>query len=186
VVEQVSVHVREALPQDYEAIGALTVAAYAAFPEMEGDDEYARELRDVAARSRDCPIYAALDGDGRVIGGAMYVPGPGNRYAEAERDGEAGIRMLAVSPEAQGKGAGRALLDALIARARTDGRRGMALMTIDSMSAAHRLYAKTGFRREPERDWEYEPGFTLRCFAVAFDELDDADAASAAPPRDGA
>ena len=89
-----------------------------------------------------------------VLGGAMYVPGPGNPHAEVEREGEAGIRMLAVAPEAQGKGVGRALLDALIARARADGRRGIALLTLDSMTKAHRLYETAGFRRDPERDWE--------------------------------
>ena len=188
MVERVSVRVREARPEEYDAIGELTVAAYAVYSEIGGDDGYVRELRDVAGRSRTCPIYAAVDADGRVLGGAMYVPGPGNPHAEVERDGEAGIRMLAVAPEAQGKGAGRALLDALMGRARTDGRRGMALMTLDSMTKAHRLYETAGFRRDPERDWEVEPGLILRCFAVTFDALDGTtgvDGASAADPRDG-
>jgi ribosomal protein S18 acetylase RimI-like enzyme len=174
MVEQVSVRVREARPEEYEAIGELTIAAYAMYPEIEGDDGYARELRDVAARARACPIYAALDTEGRVLGGAMYVPGPSNPHAEVEREGEAGIRMLAVAPEAQGRGAGRALLDALIARARADGRRGMALLTLSSMTRAHRLYESAGFNRDPERDWEYEPGKFLRCYALAFNDLDGA------------
>lgn len=188
MVERVSVRVREARPEEYDAIGELTVAAYAVYPEIGADDGYVRELRDVAGRSRTCPIYVAVDADGRVLGGAMYVPGPGNRHAEAERDGEAGIRMLAVAPEAQGKGAGRALLDALIGRARIDGRRGMALLTLDSMMRAQRLYEMAGFRRDPERDWEIEPGLILRCFAITFDALDGTtgvDGASAADPRDG-
>jgi ribosomal protein S18 acetylase RimI-like enzyme len=172
MVEQVSVRVREARPEDYEAIGDLTAAAYAIYPEIEGDDGYMRELRGVAARAAACPIYAAVDADGHVLGGAMYVPGPGNPHAEVERDGEAGIRMLAVAPEAQGRGAGRALLDALIARARSDGRSGIALLTLASMTKAHRLYESAGFRRDPGRDWEYEPGKFLRCYALTFDDRD--------------
>jgi len=172
MVEQVSVRAREARPEEYEAIGELTVAAYAIYSEIRADEGYVRDLRDVTSRSRTCPIYAAVDADGRVLGGAMYVPGPGNPHAEVERDGEAGIRMLAVAPEAQGKGAGRALVDALIARARGEGRRGMALMTLDSMAKAHRLYETAGFQRDPERDWEIEPGLFLRCFALTFHEPD--------------
>ncbi|HEX7472032.1 MAG TPA: GNAT family N-acetyltransferase, partial [Candidatus Limnocylindrales bacterium] len=102
-----TVVVREAAPGEYEAIGALTVAAYAVYTEADEDGTYTAELRDVAGRSRACPIYVALDGEsGVVFGGAMYVPGPGNPYAEVERDDEAGFRMLAVAPEAQGQGAG--------------------------------------------------------------------------------
>lgn len=172
MVEQVSVRVREARPEEYEAIGELTVAAYAIYQEIEADDGYVRELRAVAARARACPIYAAVDAEGRVLGGAMYVPGPCNPHAEVERDGEAGVRMLAVAPEAQGRGVGRAILEALTARARAERRRGMALLTLDSMTNAHRLYETAGFRRDPERDWEIEPGLFLRCFALAFDDLD--------------
>lgn len=169
-----TVVVREARPEEYERIGELTVAAYAIYPEVGDDDEYVRELRDVAGRSRTNPIYAAVDAAGRVIGGAMYVPGPGNPHAEVERDGEAGIRMLAVAPEAQGQGAGSALVEALMARARADGRRGMALLTLDSMANAHRLYARTGFHRDVARDWEFESGLILRCFAATFADIDGA------------
>ncbi len=176
MVEQVSLIVREALPDEYEAIGGLTAAAYAIFPETGDDTGYLAQLRDVAGRAKTCPIYVALDPDTRrVLGGAMYVPGPGNPHAEIERAGEAGLRMLAVAPDAQGQGVGRALLDALMARARADGRRGMVLLTLDAMTRAHRLYAKAGFARVPERDWEVEPGFTLRCFAIAFDDIDGGD-----------
>lgn len=177
-----SVIVREAVPAEYEDIGALTVAAYAVYEEIVGDDGYVRELRDVADRAQSSPIYAALDADGRVIGGAMYVPGPDNPHAEVEREGEAGIRMLAIAPEAQGCGAGRAPVEALMTRARAEGRRGMALLTLDSMTAAHRIYHRAGFTRDPERDWEIEPGLTLRCFEIRFDGFDGADAPTRRDP----
>jgi GNAT superfamily N-acetyltransferase len=167
--------VREAGPAEYEAIGELTVAAYSAFAETSEDGSYVDELRDVAGRARTCPIYVALDpATGRVIGGATYVPGPDNPWAELERAGEAGIRMLAVAPEAQGQGAGTALVAALIARARADGRRGMALYSLASMTSAHRIYGRFGFRRDPARDWEVEPGFVLLAYAIDFEAVDGA------------
>jgi ribosomal protein S18 acetylase RimI-like enzyme len=174
----VTVTVREARPEEYEAIGELTVAAYAIFPEAADDPGYLAELRDVARRAAACPIYAALDDTGKVLGSATYVPGPGNPLAESERPGEAGIRMLAVAPWAQGQGVGTALARALVERARAEGRRGVALLSLPAMQAAHRLYERLGFRRAPGRDWEPAPGLRLLGFEL---ELDEGGLSQAAP-----
>jgi GNAT superfamily N-acetyltransferase len=159
-----SVTVREARPDELAAIGELTVAAYSRLP-LAGDDPdhaaYLEELRDVPSRARHCTIYAAVDPDGRVLGGVTYIPGPGTPYSESERDGEAGFRMLAVDPSAQGRGVGRALVDACIERASTDNRSALVLLTLPSMRAAHRLYERLGFARAPDRDWEFAPGAVL-------------------------
>ncbi len=164
-----TVTVREALPDEYDAIGELTVDAYSAFPEIVADAGYLDEIRDVARRASDCPIYVAIDDDGSVVGGAMYVPGPENPHAEAEREGEAGIRMLAVAPTAHRRGIGTALAAALVDRARSDARARVVLLSLPSMTAAHAMYERLGFRREPSRDWEYRPGEFLVCFTVPLD-----------------
>jgi ribosomal protein S18 acetylase RimI-like enzyme len=162
-----AVVVREALAEEYAEIGELTVVAYSIFPEAAEDAGYVAELRDVGRRAAVCPIYVALETEtGRVLGGAMYVPGPGSRYAESERPDEAGIRMLAVAPEAQGHGVGTALTRALIERARADGRARIALLSLTSMTTAHRLYERLGFHRAPDRDWEFEPGRGLLGFEL--------------------
>ena len=88
--------------------------------------------------------------------------------SELERDGEAGIRMLAVDPAAQGLGVGRALTVACLDRAREEGRSGMALYTRPANAPAQRLYASLGFVRDPDRDWEVEPGHWLWAFQRAF------------------
>ena len=175
-----SLTVREARPQEYEAIGELTVAAYSIFPEV-ADPGYLAELRDVAGRAAVCPLYVAVDDAGQVVGGATYVPGPDNPLAESERPGEAGIRMLAVAPNAQGRGVGTALARAIVERARAEGRRGVALLSLPAMTSAHRLYERLGFRRAPDRDWEPEPGLLLLGFAL---DLEDG-GLSAAGPRSG-
>jgi ribosomal protein S18 acetylase RimI-like enzyme len=150
--------IREADPGDYLEVADLTEAGYRALGDARVE-EYVSELRDVARRARHCPILVAVDEPtGRPIGTITYVRGPGNPYAELERDGEAGIRMLAVAPEAQGRGVGRALIAEVAARARTDGRIGIGIHTRPSMTAAHRLYEGLGFVRDPGRDWEFEPG----------------------------
>jgi hypothetical protein len=42
-------------------------------------------------------VLVAVDADGGLLGDVTYVPGPGP-LAELEEEGDAGIRMLAVSP----------------------------------------------------------------------------------------
>ena len=58
----------------------------------------------------------------RVLGGVTYVPGPGSPFAEFTDPDAAGIRMLAVADDAQGRGVGEALGRACIDRARAAGR----------------------------------------------------------------
>ena len=154
-------------PSEYERLGEITLAAYAGNRDDLGDD-YAAELRDVAGRAADCPILVAVDLGGTLLGGVTYVPGPGNRMSELERDGEAGIRMLAVDPRAQGLGVGRALTVACLERARAAGRSGVALYSRPANAPAQRLYESLGFERDPSRDWEYEPGRWLWAFRLAF------------------
>jgi len=160
--------VREILPDEFEALGELTVRANA--DELSPHDTgYLDELRDVAARAAAVPVLVAVDPEGRVLGGVTYVPGPGTALSEGEREGEAGIRMLAVDPSVAGHGIGRALAEACLARARAERRSGMTLYTLPTMTVAHRLYESLGFQRDATRDWEYLPGGSLWSYAIRFE-----------------
>jgi ribosomal protein S18 acetylase RimI-like enzyme len=153
-----SIVVREVRSEEFDRLGALTLAAYLELPATHGDEEYIDELRDVAARAAVVPVLVAVDAaTGQLLGGVTYVPGPGP-FAEQEEADEAGFRMLAVDPAAQGRGVGRALVQACVDRARADGKRRIVLLTRPDMTTAHRLYERLGFGREPANDWEYEPG----------------------------
>ena len=158
-------------PDEYAAVGDLTVAAYAAvYPDSDlGREEirsYEAELRDVATRAAGADVLVAVGGDGQLLGAVTYVPGPSSPLAEFDEPGAAGIRMLAVAPDAQGRGVGEALTRACIDRATAAGRDAIVLHSTEWMTTAHRLYERLGFRRDPGLDWEAGPGFWLRAFRL--------------------
>jgi ribosomal protein S18 acetylase RimI-like enzyme len=159
--------IRPVEPADYDALGQITLEAYEGNRDDLGDD-YRDELRNVAGRAAAGPVLVAVAPDGGVLGGVAYVPGRDNPMSELERDGEAGIRMLAVDPAAQGLGVGRALTVACLDRAREEGRSGIALYTRPANVPAQRLYESLGFVRDPDRDWEYERGRWLWAFQLTF------------------
>jgi len=158
--------IREARPAEFEAIGRLAVAAYRSLGPI--PEPYEDELLQTALRAAAVPVLVAVDEDGALLGTVTYVPGPGTPYSEHERDDEAGMRVLAVAPSALGRGIGRALAEAVLARARDTGRGGVALYTRPSMTAAHQLYASLGFRRVPDADWQFEPGEWLWGYRLRF------------------
>lgn len=164
ITESPRLVVREVLPDEYEALGRLTVAAYRDVGET--DEGYYAELLDVDGRARQVPILVAVSADGeRLLGGVTYVPGPGP-YHEGEFGDAASFRMLAVASEARGLGAGRALVAACIERARAAGRPALAIYTRPFMTAAHRLYGSMGFHRTTELDWEFDPGEWLWAYRL--------------------
>jgi ribosomal protein S18 acetylase RimI-like enzyme len=154
------VTVRAARESEYEAIGELTAKAYLDGGFIGPDSFYVAELTDVAGRAAHSEVLVAADGD-TVLGAVAFVP-PGSAFGEiTEAADEAVFRMLAVTPAAQGRGVGRALVDACLDRARALGVRTIRLSTQPDMTTAHRMYEKIGFVRTPERDWSPVPDVDL-------------------------
>lgn len=147
--------IREVAAAEIEPLGRLTVAAYQGVPGFEPGDGYMAELGDVARRADLAVVLVAVDARDGLLGGVTYVPGPGP-YFEWEGSDDAGIRMLAVAPEARGRGVGTALVGVCVARARVEGRRRVWLHTTPEMTVAHRIYERQGFRRAPAADWRGE------------------------------
>ena len=94
------------------------------------------------------------------MGGVLFAL-PGSSYALLARPDEAEFRMLAVSPSAQGRGVGAALVGACRDLAVQVGASAIIICTRDFAHAALRLYARLGFVRMPERDWSMLPGVNL-------------------------
>jgi len=143
--------IRPVRPEECDALGLITVEAYR---RLEGRTElgsYEDELRAVSARTTDCEVLVAVEGD-VLLGGVTYVPNPDSTMSEFSDPDAAGVRMLAVHPCHQGAGVGRALMESCIASARAQNRRRIVLHSTPVMSIAQGLYRRLGFVPAPEMD----------------------------------
>jgi ribosomal protein S18 acetylase RimI-like enzyme len=159
------VRVRAVEPSEYERVGELTVAAYAALPVDHLWGGYDEEMRRVAERVEQAEVLVA-ELDGRVVGAVTYVSEPGSPWLEWSEPGEAQIRLLAVDGMVQGRGIGEALVRACVERARAQGLT-IILHTTNHMPAAQRLYTRMHFTRRPDRDvheFEAEHEMTFLAF----------------------
>ncbi|MGW1676652.1 GNAT family N-acetyltransferase [Saccharopolyspora sp. NPDC002376] len=156
--------IRVARPADYEAIGEIAVRAYTEAGSLPKDVDYASVLRDAADRAERAELLIALDGDQPL--GTVTVVQPGTAYAEISQSGELEFRMLAVVPEAMGNGVGRALVQAVIDRAREHDSKRVVLCVKDTSKPARRLYESFGFERCPDRDWTPAPTVNLLAYAL--------------------
>ncbi|UNX53917.1 GNAT family N-acetyltransferase [Georgenia sp. TF02-10] len=148
-----------ARPADLDRIGEIGVNAFEAAQLLSAD--YAAVLCDVATRASDAVVLVARDGS--EVLGSVTLATAGGRYADLARPGEVEVRMLAVDPAAQGRGAGEALLRAAIRWAAEHGHDALVLSVVstDGPGTPHRLYERLGFRRDVGRDyvgdWESHP-----------------------------
>jgi ribosomal protein S18 acetylase RimI-like enzyme len=150
---------------DAEADEAGRIVATAYFADGFQEEGYRPTLLDARARARDALLLVAVDADEHLVGSVTYVE-PGQRYAEVCGPDEAEFRMLGVDPGAQGRGVGRALVQACIDRARADGRSALVMCTEIRMRTAQRLYEQIGFRRIAERDWVPHETITLLAYRL--------------------
>ena len=150
--------------EDFPAIAELNVAAYDEFAQLLGEAAWAAmrgnltAVADVAGRAE---FWVARDGC-RLVGSVAYCPA-GKADPAIFPLNLAAVLLLAVAPAARGKGVGRRLAEACLARAREDGAVAVGLFTSEAMAAAQRLYEGLGFRRESElprrhglRYWRYK------------------------------
>jgi len=154
-------HLRRARPEDYDAIGAVTLAAYQ--PQLdESSASYAEHLSNAEARDHQAELWVAVAPDDRAVLGTVTICRDGSPWREVAAADEGEFRMLAVSPQAQGHGVGEALVRHVLDRFREEGAAAVVMSTNSYGTApAHRLYQRLGFVRCPERDWSPLPGVEL-------------------------
>jgi len=159
--------VRPAREDELDAAGELVARAYLTEPDMADAADYLAVIRDVRTRAREIEVLVAVASEGRLLGCVSFVRDHTSPWAEVERPGEAGFRMLGVAAEARGRGVGTALVMACVERARAAGCRAVAISTSADWAAARRLYERLGFVRDPDRDFEPVPGVRLVAYVLA-------------------
>lgn len=157
------VELRRIRPGEHAAAGDVCLAAYEPFL-TSAEDFYRERLRDVARRDAEAEVWVAVDDDGVLLGCVTHCP-PGSAWRELGRDHEGEFRMLAVHPEATGRGAGTALAELCEDRARAEGATSMVLSSLSEMTGAHRIYERLGYQRVPDRDWSPAPGVQLIAYS---------------------
>lgn len=151
--------VRDARPDERDAVRDLTLRAYA---------EFATVMTPAAWAGLDAAVRSALESDapadrivaergGALVGSVMLYPPAVDAYGGlAGRVRWPEVRLLAVAPEARGDGVGRALMNECVRRARAAGATDIGLHTSASMRSAIRIYTRMGFVRAPEHDFQPE------------------------------
>lgn len=152
--------IREARPEEFDSLGRLLAAVYAGlegFPGPEEQPAYYDMLTHIG-RMAEKPGSKLLiaTAEGRILGGVVYFAdmaqyGSGGT-ATAERNAS-GFRLLAVGPEARGKGVGRALVQRCIELAREQGHAQVIIHTTGVMKVAWGMYEQMGFERSLDLDF---------------------------------
>lgn len=93
--------------------------------------------------------------DEKIVGSVVLFPANTDAYeGELEELDYPEIRMLAVDPEARGKGVASALITECIHRSQAKNHQFIGLHTGEFMKQAIKLYTKHGFERLPQFDFE--------------------------------
>ncbi len=161
--------IRRARSDDLEEIGRTTVAAYATYLEDSSESDYVTHLRDAGRRDREAELWVAVDDDGILLGSVTSCP-EGSPWRELSQPGEGEFRMLAVDPAAQGRGVGRALVTHVVDGFRAQGARAVVICSMSTMEAAHRLYLRLGFARDPGLDWSPVSDVDLVAFRLDLEQ----------------
>lgn len=148
-----SFEIRPARPSDRSEVLALVprLRAFGPSPLHAPEELDARERRTIeeffAAAPDGCDLFVAVGSDGEVLG-AAYVE-PHIDYFTQETHGHLGI--LAVVAKAEGRGIGRALIDAFENWASTAGYRFVSLSVFAANARAAAVYQRAGYEHDIAR-----------------------------------
>ncbi|MDB4874537.1 MAG: GCN5-related N-acetyltransferase [Gemmatimonadetes bacterium] len=149
--------IRDARDDERQAIAELTLRAYAEYAEIMEPGGWAGLEQAIhrALVSSEPAERLVADDEGTLIGSVMLYPASVNAYGDATGTlGWPEVRLLAVPPEARGRGVAGALMQACVLRAKAAGATAIGIHTSRSMQVAMAMYMRMGFVRAPEHDFQ--------------------------------
>lgn len=126
--------IRAELPEDVAAIRSVTAAAFIDHPHSDGTEP---AIVDALRADGDLALSLVAEIDGEIIGHVAFS----RAILSSGEDGWYALGPISVTPERQGQGIGRALVEAGIAHWRAAGARGLVLLGDPA------LYGRFGFVR---------------------------------------
>ncbi|SDO19479.1 GNAT family N-acetyltransferase [Alkalicoccus daliensis] len=169
-----SVLIREAAAEEVSFIREQRLQAYEDHRNAVPEEHWQALKKAITSEADSQPgveLFVAEKND-KIIGSIALFPALTDAYEgmTAELDYPE-IRVLAVAPEARGKGAASALIAACIQRAKEKGYNYIGLHTGEFMHEAIALYQKHGFERQPEHDFEPAgDGVTVKAFRLSLEQ----------------
>ncbi len=165
--------IRDAGAEDRAAVEAVTLAAYEQYSAILPAPLWAAYRENMLSALAEAPpgVVVVAESGGRVVGSVLLYPAgtamtePGTNRVRPLPEPE--VRLLAVPPAGRGRGVGRRLMEECIRRARSAGAGTLTLHTTDMMQVAMALYARMGFRRAPEIDFQPAPGVLVKGYRLA-------------------
>lgn len=160
--------IREARPEDDQAVGELLVEAYTTqyakkLPEVVYSEQRKAFLRDVASRRAVSTVLVAeLDGD--IVGTVALLP-PGAAGTEAWLPNTADLRALATAVRVHGQGLAQPLLAETEVLARRWGVEAISLHVRRGAVGVARMYQARGYQRVPSGDLE-KPDVYLEAYVL--------------------
>lgn len=169
-----SFKVRNARPEEYQAIGELMVNVYSrleGFPSREEQPDYYSMLANIGELTKKpfTELLVAVSAESTIGGAVVYfsdMSSYGSGGSATTEKNASGFRLLAVDPEIRGRGIGKLLTEACIEKARQDGNRQLIIHSTKFMKVAWKMYEKLDFKRSKDLDFMQGelPVFGFRLF----------------------
>ena len=153
--------IRNAKPREFTEIGKLMVQVYAeleGFPKQDEQPAYYEMLANIGELTKKpgTELLVAVSEDGRIAGGVVYFGdmqyyGSGGTATMEKNAG--GFRLLAVAPEARGRGIGKLLTNECIRKTKEKNRSQVIIHSTKAMQTAWKMYESIGFKRSEDLDF---------------------------------
>jgi GNAT superfamily N-acetyltransferase len=167
---------RDMQPGEQDRVRELTLVAYSQYATVMTPSAwrglYQALLNALEMKVEAEVIVAEQRDSGKLLGSVMLFPPSVESYGiNAASSAIPELRLLAVLPEARGRGVGQALVEVCVERARRWGASALGLHTSDSMAAAIKLYEQRGFVRVPQRDFQPPGAELVKAYQLELSEL---------------